>query len=160
METDFLRVAYNHAWVNSHDKSTQVGAVIVDGFRIVAYGTNRYPGNLESDTLNHERPLKYKLIEHAERSAIYWAASFGIKTDGLILVSTWACCPDCARAIVLSGIKHVYTHKRSMDRTPKRWVDDINLGIRILKNSGVGFSLIDREIGDCKNLFNGVIWKP
>lgn len=158
---NLLRKAYQFASDNSDDKSTKVGAIITNKNKdILVIGVNKFPGNLGNDPLNHERPLKYKLIEHAERNVIFLAARIGLKTEGLILISTWAACPDCARAIVLAGIKEVYTHAQSFDMTPKRWVKDINIGIKILKDSSVSFNLINTKIGGCKNLFNGEIWYP
>lgn len=154
---DLLRLAYNHATDNSQDETTQVGALVVnnDGY-ICSLGTNVFvPG-----MITQERPLKYRLVEHAEENAILLSAKIGFILKDKILISTWAACPDCARAIYFSGIKKVISHKQCYDRTPDRWKDDINLGLQILKSGGVDYQLYDGKIGGCTNLFNGEEWLP
>lgn len=160
---DALRYAYQRAADESTDTSTKVGAVLIDPINnhIVAWGVNSFtnPDQLR-DPRNRERPRKYKVTEHAERASIFKAARNGICTDGLLMVSTWACCPDCARAIVLAGILAVYAHKKTYDMTPETWMPEIELGIEILKGSGVQYNLIDADVGGVEGLFNGEIWYP
>ena len=154
---DHLRDAYRCAWSWSQDNNTKVGALIVDEEGIIyTYGANVFIKGLETQ----EKPLKYKLIEHAEARAIHEAAKLGIGLDGKILVSTWACCSNCARAIVFSGIKKVITHGRSLARTPERWREDIEIGLSILAAGGVELELFYPEVGGCTNMFNGVEWRP
>lgn len=157
-----LRCAYRWA-AQSPDPSTKVGAVLIDPTddRIVATAINTFTCPLHFlDEKNTESPLKYQLIEHAERAVIYSAARSGICTSGLCLVATWACCPDCARAIVSAGIVEVYTHRQALERTPKRWREEIKLGIKILTDAGVDYTMIDAKIGDVKGLLNGEVWYP
>jgi len=98
---------YIASW--SKDRSTKVGSVIVnDNHVIVSIGYNGFPIGFNDDVdERHERPIKYKYTEHAERNAIYNAAKIGISTkDCTIYVSLFPCA-DCARAIIQSGIKKI-----------------------------------------------------
>ena len=91
----------------SKDRSRQVGAVIVDDRQtLVSMGWNGFPrGGNDLVEERHDRPAKYLWTEHAERNAIYNAASNGVKTAGCTMYIKWYPCADCARAIIQSGIK-------------------------------------------------------
>lgn len=160
---DILRYAYQRAADESSDTSTKVGAVLLDptSGKIVVWGVNSFtnPGQYLHPK-NRERPRKYKVTEHAERAAIYKAARYGLPTNGLVMVATWACCPDCARAIVLAGIMEVYAHKKTYEMTPPAWMPEIELGIEILAGSGVNYKLIDGDVGGVVGLFNQREWRP
>lgn len=155
-----LRSAYQYASLSSQDTSTHVGATIITCNQRVVFGANRFTDASFHTIENQERPHKYQLIEHAERAAIFEAARLGYYLSGAILVCPWASCPDCARAIVLSGIKQVYAHQDAYDKTPERWQDAVNLGLKILESSGVEYIRYPGKIGDCSNLFDGRVWHP
>lgn len=72
------------AAMRSKDRSTQVGAVIVD-----------------------LRPIKYRYTEHAERNAIYSAARAGVSTNCCTMYCTHAPCTDCARAVIQAGLNRI-----------------------------------------------------
>lgn len=93
----------------SKDRSTGVGAVIVDDIRNVrGMGYNGFPRNIDDDAEErHVRPTKYFWVEHAERNAIYAAARSGSRVEGCIMYCNHSPCADCARAIIQSGIKTV-----------------------------------------------------
>ena len=157
-----MREAYRVAFEASTDRSTKNGAIIV-GKRgdILVSGANAFiDPAMANDMANHERPRKYKLTEHAERAAIYEAAFHGVSLRGLTMVCPWACCSDCARAIVLSGISLVIAHQQAFDMTPDRWKEEVALGIEILESCGVCYTLYDGEVDEIENLFNGRIWFP
>jgi dCMP deaminase len=155
-----LRYAYELAR-ESHDKSTHVGAIIVKCGQIMAHGINHFTHDAYRYNLAyHERPLKYRMLEHAERDAIYQAARHGRITLGATLICPWATCSDCARAIVLAGIRCVIGHKQAHDKTPQRWRDELAIGLMILRDAHVDFQLFDGKIGDTENLFDGEIWYP
>lgn len=108
----------------------------------------------------YERPLKYEVLEHAERNVIYAAAREHVPTKGATIVCPWAACTDCARAIVQSGIARLVRHKQASDRSPERWVESIKLADQILLDGGVeivdydGFLNAD-PIRHCEEL-----WRP
>ncbi len=135
MVTDLItlmRGAYIFAEAHSHDTSTRNGALLVsqEGGTLCG-GANRFPPGLDSDKLVTDREVKYSYIEHAERAVIYAAARAGIRTLGLIMICPWACCPDCARAIVLAGLSEVVVHKQALDQTPERWRASVERGAEI-----------------------------
>jgi len=158
---DYLGYAYDLAKVHSQDKSTQVGVAITRDGRFICDGVNRFPGNLGDDPRNHERPRKYKLIEHAERDAVFCAARNGFGLEGATMFAPWAACSDCARAIVFAGIECVVAHWQAIKQTPERWQEEIELGMEIFKAGGVEYIMYDGSIGNgATNLFDGKIWYP
>lgn len=162
-DKELLRDAYRWAKRHSDDRSTKNGAILVRHNQMVPllYGANRFPHpSLALNEANHERPRKYAFTEHAERDVIYMAAKCGLATDGLVMVCPWACCGDCARAIVLAGITKVVAHKQAHDMSPERWQGPIEEGKEILAAQGVEYVLWDGEVGRVENLFNGEIWYP
>ena len=154
-----LRTAYSVA-KESTDRSTQTGAVLVQGGWNICTGYNHHVYGFGHKEEHHQRPLKYSLTEHAERHVIFKAARNGIKTANLTLVAPWVCCPDCARAIVEAGIVCVICHKQCMDRTPERWRELVDLGLDILGRGRVELIQWDGVVGECENLMNEEIWLP
>lgn len=155
---NLLRKAYMFAKL-SDDQSTKLGALLwhpKDG--VISYGCNHFVPGYGGAPEHHERPLKYAITEHAERDVIYKAA--GVNLNQCILVCPWVACPDCARAIVLSGIKHVICHDECMRRTPPRWSDMVNLGLDIMYSGGVNVEHWSGKVGLVKNLNNGEEWMP
>lgn len=155
---DKMRAVYKLAQ-KSPDRSTKNGAIICDqGWNVIGGFNHFVPGygHLEA---HHERPLKYEITEHAERDVILKAAKQGVSLKGLTLVANWVACPDCARAIALSGIKHVICHKECMDKTPERWMERVNLGLSIMENSGVEIIKWSGKVGVTGHM-NGEVWYP
>lgn len=144
----------------STDKSTKNGALICQEGWNVAIGFNHHIYGFGDKLEHHERPLKYEITEHAERDAIFNAIRKGVDIRGLTLVANWVACPDCARAIVLSDIKDVICHKECMDRTPERWKERVDLGLKILKEGSVDVYQWSGTVGGVKALMNGEIWYP
>ena len=110
----------------SKDRSTQVGAVLVNEDRhVIATGFNGIPRYCSDgddfSRRNTERPYKYFFYEHAERNAIYQAAKIGYSTAGASLfVTPLYPCADCCRGIIQSGIREVYYQA---DSQVARWAD-------------------------------------
>lgn len=134
----YLKLAYISAQ-HSRDRSTQNGAVLVKNDRLIETGWNGVPPPLQGGDFKAklERPLKYVYTEHAERHVIYRAFQSGAQGYGCTLYCVWYACPDCARAIIQSGIKRVVGHKQAYDRTPARWVQEVEQGLDMLKEAGV-----------------------
>lgn len=93
----------------SKDRSRGVGCVIVGPKNDVrALGFNGFPrGCDDGNEYRHTRPAKYLWTEHAERNAVYNAASTGTPLAGCRAYVTLYPCADCARALVQSGIVEV-----------------------------------------------------
>lgn len=149
----YLYEAYLYAQGNSKDPSTWNGAVIV-GYDVIAQGANHFPNGVVESSERWERPLKYSFVEHAERNAIYDAASEGEATKGKRMFCPWFACADCARAIVQSGIVSVTGLKKPFDLTPDHWIESVLIGHQILKEGGVVVRVVDIELG-IEVLFNG-----
>jgi deoxycytidylate deaminase len=103
-----------------------------------------------------EQETKSTYIEHAERRVIYAAARHGIATDGLTMVCTWAACPDCARAIVCSGIARVVTHDAPHQRKRPDWQPRVDIGLAILRDAGVEIEYVTGPVGGLI-LFDGIL---
>lgn len=143
----------------SPDTSTKLGAIIVNEGWNVAQGFNGFVPGYGDDSQHFERPFKYWVIEHAERAAIFHALRQNIDLKGLTMVAPWVACPDCARAIVLSGVTEVVCHKECMDRTPERWKEMVDTGLKILEHGGVTVVQWSGKVGT-ENFNNGGIWYP
>lgn len=122
----------------SRDRSTKVGAVIVDAkHSIVATGYNGFPRGIDDDRAErHERPAKYLWTCHAEENAIVSAARLGHATDGCAIYVTHAPCARCARSIIQAGIVQVVCPAGTVLATMR---EDVETGIRMLDEAGVTF---------------------
>jgi dCMP deaminase len=139
---EWMRMAYRYA-AKSPDRSTQNGAVIISQTDSVVpslsgVGCNRFTRGVDpNDDAMHEKPLKYEIIVHAERAAIYDAALYGKDTCLCTMVCCWSPCAACAQGIVESGIETLVVHQERTDATPERWKADVNRGLWILEKGGV-----------------------
>ena len=158
---DLMRQVY-HTARHSTDRSTHNGAMLIDERSDrpplpLVLGFNHHLPGWEGE---HERPMKYSVTEHAERDVIYRAAYHGIRTRGLTMIANWVACPDCARGIVLPGIRRVICHKQCMDLTPQRWTKMVNLGLEMCEKNKVPVVQWGGKVGNCENLNNGELWYP
>lgn len=140
MQTDWnkrLLDLAEHVGKWSKDRQRGVGAVITDSdHRILSIGYNGFPQGAEDDREErHERPLKYKWTEHAERNAIFSAAKNGVALLDSQIYIKWFPCADCARAIVQSGIKKLIC--TAPDFNHPRWGDDFQIADQILLEGDV-----------------------
>jgi dCMP deaminase len=138
-EAEYLGECLRYAKANSHDQNTQVGAVIVSGKRLV-YAANRVVARIDGAS-------KYAITEHAERAAIYKAAATGIPLAGATLYAPWFACTDCARGIVLAGIREVVGLVSLRQATPRRWLENIDLADSILSQAGVSVRWLNEKLG-------------
>jgi len=161
-DLDYMKQAYRRGSLYSTDPSTQNGAVIVNPRtgRIISTGVNKFPRGVQDKPERWERPIKYSYVEHAERSAIYSAALIGEATVGCTMYCYWAACADCARAIILSGISRLVTHKIIMDVSHERWKDTIEVAFGMLREAGVELDQVEEPIEEYRIRFNGELWTP
>ncbi len=140
----FMQLA-RHVAEWSKDRSTKVGAVIVDDNKVViAMGYNGFPRGIDDEIeAYHERPAKYKWTEHAERNAIYNAVRKGISTMGCSIYLPWFPCMDCARAIVQSGISRVVAVEPNFD--DERWGLDFRLTTSLFEQCGIFVKWFEEE---------------
>lgn len=156
-----MGVAYKAA-ATSPDRSTQNGAVIIHRWSTgevdyAGLGCNRFPRGVDPDDDSmHLKPLKYEIIAHAERSAIFAAAHDGRNTKDATMVCCWAPCAACAQAIIAVGIATLVVHQDRMDATPERWKDEVTRGMWLLRKAKVNVCYLRGPVNaGVSILFNG-----
>ena len=160
-QVEWLKQAYGVA-TRSPDPSTQNAAILIRKVtdRSVASMCNDFPPGIASSNERWTSPLKYSYVEHAERNVIYKAASLGFSTFDSVMICPWADCPDCARAIIISGIRELVTHQQALDDTPERWWPAVEIGIDMLREAGVVVTIYDGKLGCAPIRRNGRMWQP
>ena len=130
----------------SKDPSTKVGAIVVGPDReIRSTGYNGLVRGVDDNKPERlERPTKYDFFEHAERNAVYNACLIGASLKGCVIYVTSMPCPDCARAIIQSGIKMVVTCKPEFDEhAPQNtWRDKLVFSEEMFKEAGIEYLLL------------------
>lgn len=128
----------------SKDRSTKVGAIIVNEFNEqVSTGFNGFPRGIDDgNEAYHERPLKYDMTEHAERNAIYQAAAGRGGTRGsrmyLGFNPNHAICTDCARAIIQAGIVEIIgPYNVKFAGKGAQWVHNCTVAYHMLKEARI-----------------------
>jgi dCMP deaminase len=122
----------------SKDPSRKIGAVAVGSKgQILSQGFNGFPrGILDSADRYNDRPMKYKLVVHAEMNVIYNATFNGVSLDGASLyVYGLPVCSECAKGIIQVGIKNVVVY--TDDVVPAVWTDSYEFTYDMFKESGV-----------------------
>lgn len=146
-DLDFLRQAIQHAASHSHDPNTQNAAILArPGCRLI-YAANAVPKGIARTAERLAAPEKYQWVEHAERAAIYAAAAAGVPTAGATLYCPWFACTDCARAIILAGIREVVGLAACRNATPARWLANVEAAGRMLEEAGVGQRWLAGTVG-------------
>jgi dCMP deaminase len=127
----------------SKDPSRKIGAVAVGSKgQILAQGYNGFPrGMLDTQERYDDRPLKYKLVVHAEMNVIYNATFNGVSLDGADLyVYGLPVCSECAKGIIQVGIKKVYI---AVDEDiPIQWIESFELTKTMFNEASVEFDWI------------------
>ena len=133
-----LRKAYIYALQESDDNVTMNGSLLFrPGAGALLGSANKYPNNLTVLPHMRERPSKYDYIVCAERNLIYESSKKGISANGCVLYCPFVACPECAKAIVQSGVTKVVGHENIMNIIPERWFDRIAIGLDILRQGNV-----------------------
>lgn len=103
----FLKICQEVA-TRSHDANTQFGCLFVRDKAIICTGYNGFPSGSDDDNLPNSRDInKYKLLflNHAEESAIYYAARKGISLEGCTFYCLGHPCSACCRRLISVGVK-------------------------------------------------------
>lgn len=130
----FLNLA-KHISKWSKDPSTQCGAVITQGKRIISLGFNGFPQGIKDSTERLEdREIKYRLVLHAEQNALSFASCD--LSDCTIYVYPMPPCSRCAAQIIQAGIKRIITKRPSADKL-ERWQVDFDLASEMYKETGI-----------------------
>ncbi len=132
-DTRFLGLATHiSAW--SKDPSSQVGAVISDGKRIVSLGYNGFAtGVADAPERLSDRNCKLNLTIHAEENAMIFA-----KRDltGCSVYVTHPPCPRCASKLIQEEVKRIVFIVPGEDFL-SRWSDDLKLSLEMYAEAGV-----------------------
>ena len=122
----------------SKDPSTQVGAVITQGRKIISPGFNGAPSGVREPT---ERDVKILRTLHAEVNAVLFAARD--LRDCTIYV-THPPCAQCAALIIQTGIRRVVFAPPSDDFL-SRWRENHVEAMRMFSEAGVTVELAECE---------------
>ena len=98
----------------SPNRIRKVGAVLATAEAEIA-ACNTFPPGVRDLPERSVGENRFIWLEHAERTALFEAAKRGLATDGGLLLATYFPCSDCARAIVLSGVKTVAALRPEFD---------------------------------------------
>lgn len=132
-DTRFLGLAAHiSAW--SKDPSSQVGAVITDGNRIISLGYNGFAAGVEDKPERlANRECKLNLTIHAEENAMIFAKRD--LTDCVVYV-THPPCPRCASKLIQEEVARVVYISPSEDFL-SRWAEDLKLSHEMYQEAGV-----------------------
>jgi dCMP deaminase len=93
----------------------KVGAVLVQGKRIIATGYNGVPSGFDNCDGTCYAPRRQSGSNfdalpcmHAEQNAIHQCATYGIPTNGASLFVTIAPCNRCILSAISAGVKAIY----------------------------------------------------
>lgn len=96
-------------------KRLKVGAVVVRGSNVLAFGYNGTPTGWKSNDCEYEEGgqlITVPEIIHAEMNAIYKLAQSTESGQGATMFCTHAPCIECAKATFMAGIREfVYLHE-------------------------------------------------
>mgnify|MGYP000094052742 FL=1 len=132
----FLELAIHVAqW--SKDPSTKVGCVIVNPNRVVVgMGFNGFPRGVEDTVERYEnRPLKYRMVQHAEANAIFNATT---SVQGCTAYVTHPPCCNCGGALIQAGIIGVHTFEAEPG-IAERFAESFATTEMMFQESRVGF---------------------
>ncbi|MBN9090866.1 MAG: hypothetical protein J0J01_28460 [Reyranella sp.] len=118
----------------SPNRIRRVGAVLVTAGSEIA-ACNTFPPGIRALPERAAGENRFIWLEHAERTALFEAAKRGLPTDGGLLVSTYFPCTDCARALVLSGVRTVATPRPEFDDPV--WGESFRTSAAILSEGAV-----------------------
>ena len=130
----------------SYAKRLQVGAVIVNGNKILATGYNGMPSGWDNECETTEiveldekfvRQLVTKQeVLHAETNAIAKVSASTESSEGATMFCTHAPCINCAKLIYQSGINNLYYRNTYRDTA----------GIKFLESSGVSVTKYESQV--------------
>lgn len=164
---DMLLAAWRLAQ-KSEDPSTQLGAILfrenddssLESKRMGDYvvrAVNHLPKGTDRKVWQ-DRDAKYKHVIHAECAVINLAKSLDYTTDGATMVCPWACCLDCAKAIVGAGVSVLVVDDEAMKRTPDRWAQTIIDAHEYLQRKGVDVISLPTPENKPTTMFGGEEW--
>lgn len=141
----FLNLA-KHVSTWSRDPSTQVGAIITYGKRVVSLGFNGLPQNLPDDPeILNNREAKYEQVVHGEINALIFSGRTDLK-DHTLITYPFLPCSRCCSIFLQTNISRVV----SLVNKVERWQKNLELSLSNFKNAGVQVELYGQD--DLENI--------
>lgn len=153
----WLKDCYTHA-KKSHHPTTHNAALLIKSNKIMLRGLNILPPGVKYRKERFEGENRHFYLNHAERDVVYKAARKGLITDGLTMVMPWLPCIPCANAIITSGVKTLIIHKQMIERTRKKWQQELRNAVQMLKEAKVNIIAYDGKIG-AKAYMSNIEWE-
>lgn len=135
----FMKKAHEQALL-SNKENTKVGALLIDENGLILLSEcNNYlePVYSHPSLLNKETRKLYS--EHAERRIIYTALKKGISKmgDKTLVVTHFPCC-ECARSIILTGIRKIVVDSIDFNSSFYiKWIENIKISYGMLISNNV-----------------------
>ena len=129
----------------SKDRSTKVGAVVIDDdFNVRISGYNGMPRGVDDNVeARCVRPLKLMWTSHAEENCVAQAARIGVSLKGCtILLTSLFPCTTCSRLIIQAGIKRVFAPQVCANT---RWDEQAAIALEMLHEAGVEVEYYEME---------------
>ena len=138
----YLKLAFEEAKGSDDPKAkinalSGVGAIIVKHDTIIGRSANIVPTAIQDHySLNDPNSnLRYHLIEHAERSALYDVWNSSNSPVGATIYCTRFPCSDCARAIIQSGLSRLVVPAGINEDL--RWRESQSIAKKMLRNANI-----------------------
>lgn len=137
-----MQLAVDIVNTSEHDKNKIASCLFSDDFSVV--GTNHRPEIMCAHLSPDLRIGKSSQFIHSEVSCIHASTH---PTEGASLCVTDPFCPNCAKAIVEAGIKHVYIDHKGLDKdfAARRGEEFENLSLFMMEKAGVNVSILYRK---------------
>ena len=120
--------------------TTKIGAVVVGAKgQILSQGYNGFPrGILDRADRYENKPMKYKLVVHAEMNVIYNATFNGVSLNGArLFVYGLPVCSECAKGVIQVGVKRVFMcYPGEID---EKWRDSFTTTKEMFFEAGIEF---------------------
>ena len=128
----------------SKDASSLVGCVAVRNRNVIAQGYYGFPRGMDDDPQYYnDRPLKYRLIVHAEMNCIFNAAQNGVSLYGSTLyIYPLPACHECAKGIIQAGVVRVVSPVFENEFTQKRWEQSCTTTFEMFEEAGIQYDLV------------------
>lgn len=128
----------------SKDPSKKVGAVAIGNYgQVLSQGYNGFPRNFKDYPYLYEsKTLKNNYIIHAEMNCIYHAAINNVSLENASLfVHGLHVCHECAKGIIQTGIKEVYSF--CSGPFSSKWLHSFNITEELFEEANIKYKKIN-----------------
>lgn len=137
-EEDAMKWALKWALL-SPDPNTKCGCVVLSHqMSLISVGWNDFPPGIEVDHRLLDRPLKNRIIVHAEENALVHA---GVR--GVHMYLTMVPCSRCVRLILVHGVREVVY--LSGHEYEQRFEEDVKFGMDLMLEANVNVHALGKS---------------